>query len=396
MMLLVMLIAARTIGAHDFGELTAILGTITLFGAIVAESMRVTAAKQIAAGAADPASLDAVFSTVALSSLIGSTCVAGMLWLSATTVAESVLGTPHLVPYMKVGAVLVFLEALAASQRGVLMGLGAIRSMAISSMMSGAAALCMSLILGSNARSGSVLAIIIAATLLGVVLRSIQIMQRMRSQAIRLTRTIPQENLATLWKFSFPAMLNSLTWAPVNWLGMAMLARSPGGFAQIGILGVANQWFSLLLFLPNIVANAALPILAQAYAARSHEAFSRSIRTAVRGNLLLAVPGAAIIAVASPLILRLYGPSYQNAELTLILMVLAAAAASTLNLFGFVFASQERMWSVFATGCLWAVGFLVTAYFCVNAGWGATGIAMAMLVSCLLKLAIQAWLLRRI
>ena len=394
MMLLVMLIAARTVGAHEFGELTAVLGTVTLFGAIVAEAMRVTAAKQIAA--ADPASLNVVFSVVAFASIASSVCVAGLLWLSAPWIAESILGAPKLASYMQAGALLVLLETIGASQRGVLMGLGDIRSMAGASVLGGAAALCMCVLLVSNASIEIVLAIVIAATSLGVIVRAVQIARRMRAKAIRFTRDIPPGDLAVLWKFSFPAMLNSLTWAPVNWLGMAMLARTPAGFAEIGMLGIANQWFSLLLFLPNIVANASLPILAQTYAARSHEAFGRALKTAMRGNLLLAVPAAGIIAAASPLILRLYGPGYEQAQLTLILMAFAAAAASIGNLCGFVFASQERMWSAFATGCLWAVGYLAIAFVCVSAGWGAAGLALATLVSYLFKLAIQLWLLRRV
>ncbi|HEY4366952.1 MAG TPA: oligosaccharide flippase family protein [Steroidobacteraceae bacterium] len=396
-MLVVMLVAARILGASNFGELTAVLSSVTLFGAFVGESMRVTAIKQIAsADLSDSTRAGQVFGLTALIALSCSGVVSIVLWLLSDFVATDALNAPHLASGLKTAVLLVFMDTIGAAQRGTLMGLGAPRTMAFASVCSGGVAAALAIAVGHRADVHSYVLLLTAASAAGAIFRGIDIRRRISSLGIRIAYRVPAHELSVLWRFSLPAVLNSLTWAPINWLGMTMLANQPNGFSQIGLLGVATQWFACLLFFPNIIANALLPMLSRAYATGSHQAVARMLRLCIRSNLLLSIPAAILIAVASPWIVRdLYGPSFAGGASTLCLVVAAAAPASLLNLLGYVLAAKDRMWDSFLAGVVWAAVYLAAAYFGVGLGWGANALACAMLVAYSAKLGTQIWLFQR-
>lgn len=394
--LIVMLIVARVLGAANFGELTAVLTTVSLFGAFIGESIRVTAIKQVtAANFSDPASAGRALGLTAIVATTASALVSILLWLLADVVATHALNAPHLAGGLMTGVALVFLDSLGAAQRGILMGIGAVRSMAVASVLSGAVAVVLVVVLGEGADVQRYVLLLTAASATGALVRGLNIRTRMRALGIRISHRVPIDEWSILWRFSLPAMLNSLTWFPANWTAMAMLANRPEGFRDIGLFGMANQWFGCLLFLPNIIANTLLPTLARAYATDSQQTVSQVLRLSIRSNLMLSIPAAIAIAAASQWIVQeLYGPSFADGALTLCLVAAAAVPASLQGLFGYVLAAKDRMWDSLGAGCIWAMIYLVTAFTGVELGWGANALAFAMVLAYVAKLAAQSWQLQ--
>lgn len=395
--LLVMLIVARLVGAPSFGELTAVLSTLTLFSALVAESMRVTAIKQVASvDLADTRGASRVFGLTAMVAVAASVGASALLWFLASPLARDLLNAPHLATGLRWGAGLILVDILGTAQRGVLTGLGAMRSMALASVFSGLTAAGLVIVLGRGADVSTYVLLFTAASAAGTLVRGFDIWSRMRAHRIRFSLRLYASELAILWHFSLPAMLNSLTWFPVNWIGMTLLANEPDGFREIGFLGIANQWFACLLFLPNIVANTLLPSLSRAYTMNSPQSVSTKLRLCIKSNLMLSIPFAIIIATLSPWIVRdIYGPSFADGALTLCLVVVAAIPASLQNLLGYVLAAKDGMWMAFQAGCVWAIVYLAGAYVGIELGWGANALALAMVYAYTVKLGAQIWQLRR-
>jgi O-antigen/teichoic acid export membrane protein len=183
----------------------------------------------------------------------------------------------------------------------------------------------------------------------------------------------------------------SLITVPVNWLGMIMLVRSPGGYGEMGVLGAANQWFSMLLFIPGVLSTVTLPIFSQRYASGASASLRRVLQMSVRLSLLAAVPPALVIALASPWLMGLYGTDFVRGWPALALVALTAVTSSTLNMLLNALAASGRMGHVLASQLLWALTYLLSAYLLLRAGFGASAIAAAMLIGsvCRLTLALR-------
>jgi O-antigen/teichoic acid export membrane protein len=189
-------------------------------------------------------------------------------------------------------------------------------------------------------------------------------------------------------------LLSGLCWAPVNWLVTGMLVRAPNGYYEMGLLGVANQWFSLLLFLPNVVGTVLLPHLADAVGRGDLRAWRDTARFGIRTNLLISLPTTCAIAALSVVIMSMYGSGYESGWPVLIAVALAATAASTQNVMVNMFASADRMWDSMATQLSWSVTYLFCAFLLLRLGLGALGAAGAMLIAYLVKLSYAAHKMR--
>lgn len=393
--LAVMLIAARGLGAHTFGELTIVLGTVILFGSFVAEAIRVTTVKQLSTlGSLDPDARNAAFTVVVASALSSSLVVALLLLSASGIVADQALDAPHLASAIRAGALLVFLDTLAALQRGALLALGAVRQMTIASIASGAIAATLA-VAADTREIQTYIHLLTWASVAGNAIRIVEIHRRMQIQRLSLTARISTDLWAVLWRFSLPAVLISLTWAPVNWIGMALLSREEDGFTQIGLIGIANQWFAFLLFLPNIMANALLPRLTERRDADAKD-WGGLIRSCAALMVTLVVPLALLLGLVSPWLLGwLYGSSFRAGASTLCLVLAAAVPAAVLNLLGYVLAAQDRMWSSLACGVIWAVVYVAIALLGVHWNLGANALGLAMLAAYSAKLIGYLYVIKR-
>ena len=118
-----MMLAARLLGTSNFGALAAVLGTATLIAGLLADSMRYTAATQIAASAAAPRVARSGIVTLVIWTTAGvaAVCALGML-VSAPLLARQVFASDSLTPALRVAAVFLFCEALGGLQQGILTG----------------------------------------------------------------------------------------------------------------------------------------------------------------------------------------------------------------------------------------------------------------------------------
>src|SRR4029079_14697855 len=101
------------------------------------------------------------------------------------------------------------------------------------------------------------------ASLIGCAANAVILRVALKSAAVvpRFVRTAG--TLAILWRFSAPGLAVGLLSMPINWVCQAILVRSPGGLAQMGILNAANQWYSLIIFVPGFIATAVFPIMSE-------------------------------------------------------------------------------------------------------------------------------------
>jgi O-antigen/teichoic acid export membrane protein len=320
-------------------------------------------------------------------------CALGQL-IAAPLIAQRVFAADSLAPALRLAALLLFCEALGGLTQGILTGFRYFRTLAWSGLARGLLVLAL---VAWLARAGAVSALwaFVIASAVSVLIRAATVAATLRSQRLSACAGVTAQELGVLWRVSLPGLLVSLITVPVNWLGMILLVRSPGGFVQMGVLGAANQWFSMLLFVPGVLSTVTLPIFSGRYASEP-----RSLRPVldltVRLSLLAAVPPALLVAAASPWLMRLYGSEFAHGWPVLALVALAAISSSTLNMLLNALGASGRMFQVLASQLLWALAYLASAYLLLRAGLGAAAVAAAMLIGSLCRLALGFYWTRRL
>ncbi len=108
-----------------------------------------------------------------------------------------------------------------------------------------------------------------------------------------------------LWHFAFPALLAGALVGPAHWAAQAMLANAPNGYAELAVLGIAMQWFAIIMFVPGIAGRVVLPILT-AHVTSNDRGNTRKILIYAMGtNAIVAVPLAVIAGLLSPYLVSL-------------------------------------------------------------------------------------------
>jgi len=387
LLLVAMMLAARMLGAKDFGALAAVQGTVTLIAAIVTEGLRFTAATQIARAAhAETQARSRIVTLVVWTATAAAILMAGTMLASAPLLAKHVFAAPALTDELRIASLVLLLEALSGLQQGILSGFQSFKALAIAGIARGIVLLPLVAWGAEVAGAPGILWAIAAAAFVGLILRGVSIARLLKRENVSMTLRPSAAEYSMLWKVTLPGSLMTILWVPVNWLGMVMLVRTPNGYVEMGVLGAANQWLSVLLFLPNVLSSVTLPLFSEKHATETESALRSAARFAMRTSLLTTVPPALLIALASPWIMSFYGPDFSGRWPTLVLVCFTAATYATLNLTQNMLAAAGRMFDNLLTQAVWAVTFLGCAHFLLEASFGANALAGAMLAGSVAKM----------
>jgi len=167
-----------------------------------------------------------------------------------------------------------------------------------------------------------------------------------------------------LWKFSLPAVLAGSMVGPVNWLCAAFLVNQPDGYGEMGIFNAANQWYTIMMFLPGLLGSVVLPVLSERLGQKDTMQSKKTMVLAMKVNALLVFPFVIIASIASPLIMSFYGKGFSDGWPTLIVVLLTAGLLAIQTPVGQIIAASGKMW----------IGF------CMNLGWALTFIACTLLM----------------
>jgi O-antigen/teichoic acid export membrane protein len=195
--------------------------------------------------------------------------------------------------------------------------------------------------------------------------------------------------MSVMWTYALPGALTSAVMALSMWLGRLMLTRQPDGYVELGLFEAANQWRMLVLFVPDVLARAVMPILAASYGVGASDDFRRTVELQVLALCSTAAPIViVVIGIAKPLAM-VFGAQFVPAAHVIPVLVMAVffyalnqAVRQTYNAIG-------RRWINFAMYLLWAVVLLGASLLLVAEG-GAVGFAWAMLAAEVILFLVQS------
>jgi len=398
LMLAASVLVARMLGKTGFGELGMIRSTVGMFGVFAGFGLGLTATKHVAEfRSSDPSRAGRIIALSWLVAMLTGGLMALGLFIFAPWLAEHTINAPHLTGVLRIGALILFINALNGAQTGALAGFEAFKTIAYVNLFVG---LISFPILVCGAYFGGLTGAVWAMAInLGFnwLLNHIALRKEARRYNVPFTFSNCSRELSVLWKFSLPAVLAGSMVGPVNWICSAMLVNQTEGYDEMGIFSAANQWYAMLLFLPSLLGQVVLPVLSERLGQKEIKQSMRTMSLAIKTNVLLVFPLVLLASIASPYIMSLYGEGFRSGWPTLVVVLLTAGLLAVQTPVGQIIAASGKMWIGFAMNFGWALTFIVSTLLLLDLG--SLGLATARIIGYVFHatwvFAFAIWLIRK-
>src|SRR5215472_9428764 len=371
---------ARLLGRHDYGELGMIYSSIELFGIFGGFGLGLTATKYIGEfKRRDPQRAAQILAVSNLTAYVTGVIFSTILFVFSAQIAAGPLAAPHLAIPLRISALVLFLTCVDGAQTGALAGFEAFDHLARLALVKG----CLNLpcLVGGFyfGRLPGILWGLALSRFIGLVLNRIYLNREARKAAVPVVLSGFKSELPILWKFSAPAFFAGLMVAPVNWFCSTLLVHQPNGYRELGAYNAANQWFSMLLFIPTALATGIVPILSDTLGEKDYKRSAKVLNFMLKVNAALIIPCVLVMSLLAPYVMRIYGRDYKDAWPTLVILLITSGVYALLTPVGEMIAAAGRMWIGFATNVAWAAVLIVATLLLVR--WGSFGFASARLIA---------------
>ena len=373
---------ARILGQEVFGELGMVRSTIGMFIVLGTSGIGVTATRYIANyRKTDPEHAASICLLSNKFAWWAGLLVGVLMLLLSGVLATEALHSSALTTAVQLGAVMLFVSILNGAPNGILVGLEDFRSVAINTFIG---SLCEAVFMVIGAwlyqLEGAILGFGIGVVALYVA-NSLSVSRDLnREHIVTQGKSIRREDWRLLYTYSIPATLSALTVAPVFFVIRSMLV-SRSGYAELGIFEAADQWKVIILFIPTTVSQIVLPILSSLLDVHKFK------KTLGLNILLIAVVSTVIalaVALLSPLIMPLYGQTFTDL-MPLTLLAVSTIFSAVSNVIEMSIYSRDKMWTCFGLNLVWAALLIGLSELFLSQGMGASALALAVLLSYLLK-----------
>lgn len=391
-------LVARILGKTGFGELGIIQSTVGMFGVLAGFGLGLTATKYVSEfRSSDPARAGRIIVLSELVAIATGGLMAVSMLVFAPWLAVHAINAPHLAGVLRIGSAILFISALNGAQTGALAGFEAFKAIAHVNIILGAISL--PLIVGGAYLGGlkGVAWALVANLCANWLFNHLALRKEARLQNVPLIFTYSGHEAAVLWKFSLPAVLGGLMFGPVNWLCSALLVNQPGGYGEMGIFSAANQWYSMLLFLPGLLGQVVFPILSERLGQNELNQSTKIMVAAMKANALVVLPLVLLLSIASPYLMGLYGDSFKSGWPTLIVVLFTAGLLAVQGPVGQIIAASGKMWTALTMNMGWAIVFLLGTRLLVhNGSYGlASARAFSYIIHATWTIGFAVWLVKK-
>lgn len=395
--MLTYIIVARLLTQEVYGEFGILRSTINMFTVFAGMGLGSTASKYISQYRnVNPTKAGDIYTLSNILIFFIALIFTLLLFFSSSYIAEYSLNAPHLSDEIKVGTIVLFFITVNSVQNGALSGFEDFKSISINTVISSCIQ-AVFLIVGCY-WSGIYGALIgwgigcFSCYLLNRRSIHLQLKKYRLSSNIRRLR---KEELTILWKFSVPSLLASVMVGPVLWWTKTYLI-SRSSYSEMAVYDVAEQWYTIVLFVPVTLAQIILPMLTNTLEEGSKEQYLKLVKINLGINVLVSLMLSLFIILIGPYIMEFYGKGFVDIR-TMSIMMMATVASSACNVVGQVIASRDKMWYGFAFNMLWAIIFILLTVFCVGSlRMEASGLALAFLLSYVIHFILQIIYLSRV
>jgi O-antigen/teichoic acid export membrane protein len=353
-------VVARYLGTAGFGQLSVIQNTIGMFGMFAGLGLSLTATKHVAEyRKTDPEKANNIIGLTWLVALIFGVAMTIVVFGSAGIISKVILKAPELVVPFKVASIMLLFSILMGAQRGVLSGLEAFRTVAITAFLQGVIQVVLTII-GTKLYQlqGAVWSYTISYAL-GWAISAIFVRIEIVKAKLKIQFNNIRQELPVLWKFSLPALMSSSIFSPILWAANAIIVNMPNGFSEVGIYNAAARFQQMVSFVGLIFSSSLLPILS------SKE--GRESQTLQRGNIAISwVAGfyPAMFLICIPEIFGIFGKGFSGdySNKILILVMIATTISNYYQGLARVLVARGMLWWSLLNSVIWAVVLILPVY----------------------------------
>lgn len=265
----------------------------------------------------------------------------------------------------KWSAIGIVLNALITTQIGELAGFNAYKTIARNNIFSGIITfLC---VVPCAYFGGVKFAIIglIMTLFFNCIINWISIRQLIRKYHTEI-RSKDRDLIKGMITFSLPIALQESLYSITSWLGMAMLIKL-ANFSELGVYSAAQQWMSVMLFIPGALRNVALSHLSR----NSTDLYksNKTTKQLLLINFLSTFIPFICIFLAGSWIANFYGPSYSQLPSVLNICIFTAVVTSLSNILTQELIANNQNWFLFWSRFLRDSLTLVIAFILIKVHW---------------------------
>ncbi len=378
LLLVASIVIARILGRDVYGEFGIIRSTVEMFLIFAGFSLGMTAVKYVAEyKEVDPDRTGRIIAfSILFAGVTGLLVMIGIL-IFAPLIASNSINAPHLAGELRIGAVILFINALNGALIGALTGFEAFKAIAKVNLQAGL--ISFPLFIGGVyyfGLQGAVWALA-ASMAVNLLLNHLALRDKTAQYSIPFSFKGCLKEKGILWSFSIPATLSGIMVSPVLWICNALLVNQPDGYGQMGIFNAVNQWRAAILFVPGMISQIVLPMLTNLNSSKDVHIYWKFFKYNIVINSVVALLVALPISGLSKVIMRTYGAGFEDGKWVLILITFSTVLIAVNNVIGQLIASKGKMWIGFFLNSLWAIVFLILSFSLISRGLGAVGLALA-------------------
>jgi O-antigen/teichoic acid export membrane protein len=363
-------LVARILGKDAFGEFTIVTGLILTLGTFAGLGLGMTATKYVA----EFRQSDLLRAGRIASSLLTLGWVSGflatvVLFFSSQWVAGNILLSTSLTLPLVLCSPLVALNTVGGIQTALLQGMEKFKASAVVSIVRTGAVALVVVTAGSIWGLTGVLTATVFGTALTILLYAGLLRKECLASGIRLKQIAPfWEERSILINYSLPALLATVVVGPANWAAAMLVARQPGGYAEVGLMAAANQWRQAAILIPQMLTSVLMPLLsAQSAEDTKKVSFTQLLEQSQWISTLVVFPAATITMFGADWVTALYGSGYEGAA---DLIVITSGTSMIIGMgtsFGAAIQARAMMWLGLAINVCYGVLLIGGTYFFANA-----------------------------
>jgi O-antigen/teichoic acid export membrane protein len=377
LMLCATVLVARMLGKTGFGELGMIQSTVGMLGIFAGFGLGLTATKHVAEfRKRDPERAGRIIGISGLFAMGTGGLMALGLLAFAPWLADSI-NAPHLEGVLRIGALILFINALNGAQTGALAGFEAFKTIAYVNLFVG---LISFPILVFGAYFAGLTGVIWALAInlcFNWLINHIALRKEARRYNVPLTFRNFRQELPLIWSFALPAALSGTMVGPANWVSRVLLTDQPNGYAEIGTLTAALVFQGVLLFVGSMMGAPLLSMISNAGVNVSEKLGTFNMLSSWFIGVIIAIPLLCFPELAQ----LVFGSDYatRSFQITFSLVVFCSAIMMFKEGLARVLAANSLLWWGFLSNTLWAVILISSSAFLVS--WGAPGLAASLAIA---------------
>ncbi|OEC86667.1 MULTISPECIES: oligosaccharide flippase family protein [Methanobacterium] len=376
--LIATIITARLLGTYGYGQLGMITSTIVLFSTFAGLGLGTTATKYIAQlHHTDPERTGRIMGLTNLFGLISGASMSIILFIIAPWLAANMLAAPELTTGLHIVSLLLLFNTLLGIQSGTIAGFGAFKNLARIAIIQGIIASVLTITgVYFFGLTGAITALVINSAV-NLILYRISIRNLIKEFKIKVNYLKSWKEKDTIWELSLPTMLSQVMVGPVVWIANVIIINNPGGYAQLGLFNAANQWKSVLNFLPVVIGGVLLPLVSANINKENKALETVNVFASWIVVIIIALP-----LISFPEIIAFfYGQDYSSIIFlqSISLMMLVSCITSYKEGIGRKLIAKNLMWWGFLSNMIWGILFIVFVMLFKNLG--SLGLSLSYFIS---------------